>query len=291
MTVNYLAYAGSQVLLTVMDPTQFKLFSLIAILIALSLVPLALARIETPAPVVRARLGVARLFAISPLGAAGCFGSGLINGAFGSLGPVYARSTGASVAWVAQFMMVAIVSGFALQFVFGRLSDRFDRRTVFLGQLLAVAGISFAIAVLAGQSMAAMMSLLALYGGVAYAIYPISLAHANDFMESNERVAASGGLLMIYGLGSVMGPVAASQTMRLLGAAGLFAFISAVAVSLALFASYRMMRRAPKPLGEQLAFVAVPQTTPTALGLDPRNQPAAAAPPLDAAADEVPAHG
>src|SRR3712207_8518178 len=43
------------------------------------------------------RLGLIRLIAISPLGVAGCFGSGLITGAFGALGPVYARSLGASM--------------------------------------------------------------------------------------------------------------------------------------------------------------------------------------------------
>jgi hypothetical protein len=125
MTVNYLSYGASQSLLTVLDPSGFQIFSMVAILVALSLVPLALSRTQTPASIGTARLGVMEIVRISPLGVAGCVGAGLINGAFGTLGPVYVQSLGGSVEDVGLFMMVAIFSGFLMQFPMGRLSDRF----------------------------------------------------------------------------------------------------------------------------------------------------------------------
>ena len=141
MTVNYLSYGASQSLLTVIDPGGFQIFSLVAILVALSLVPLALSRTQTPGSVGTHRLRMIEIIRISPLGVAGCIGAGLINGAFGSMAPVYVQARGGSVEDVGLFMMVAIFSGFVMQFPMGRLSDRFDRRTVFLG---AIAGVSAA---------------------------------------------------------------------------------------------------------------------------------------------------
>src|SRR4051812_42713858 len=83
MTVNYLSYGASQSLLTLIDPGGFQIFSMVAILVALSLVPLTLSRTQTPASVGTKRLRVIEIVRISPLGVAGCIGAGLINGAFG----------------------------------------------------------------------------------------------------------------------------------------------------------------------------------------------------------------
>lgn len=78
-----------------MDPNGFQIFSLVAILVALSLVPLALSRVQSPSTVGTNRLRVIEIVRISPLGVAGCIGAGLINGAFGSMGPVYVRRAAA----------------------------------------------------------------------------------------------------------------------------------------------------------------------------------------------------
>lgn len=271
LTVNYLAYGLSQYLLTLTDPAAFTLFGLVAILVALSQVPLSLAKVEAPRPVTPVPLSLVRLMRISPLGVAGCFGAGLINGAFGSIGPVYAHALDPTTSWVARFMMIAIFAGFLLQVPMGRLSDRFDRRTVFLGQTVVITVVAAALALVGQHSMIATMVLTAFYGGIAYAIYPVALAHANDFMAPGEMAPAGAGLLLMYGVGAVIGPVVASRIMALIGPAGLFAHVALVGAALSAFSLYRMTRRAARPLAEQGAFVSVPQTTPELVGLDPRS--------------------
>jgi MFS family permease len=273
MAVNFVAYGSAQYLLTAMDPGGFQLFSLIAIIIAVSLVPLSLIRVQTPAEIQPSRLGLRHLIAISPLGVAGCFTAGLINGAFNAMGPVYARAIDPSPGWIAQFMMVTVLSGFLLQFPMGHLSDRFDRRRVMLGLTLAITAASLALALSGVQSTAVMIGLICLYGGVAYSLYPISLAHANDFMEPADLVSAAAGLLLCYGAGAVIGPILAALAMGRFGIGGLFFYSAVVGLALAGFAVYRMGRREAPPAAEKASFVAVPQTTPTVSELDPRSRP------------------
>ena len=271
MAVNYTAFGLSQPWLTVMDPAGFALFSVVAMLVSLSLVPLSLTPVETPPVIKVKRFGLRTLIAISPLGVAGCFSVGLISAAFSGMGPVYARTIDPSPNWIAGFMMTAIFSGFLLQYPVGKLSDRFDRRQVFLGIAIALALISAALALFGGLSTTLLLVLLAVFGGLSYTIYPLSLSHANDFMQPEQLVPAAAGLLLCYGVGAIFGPIMASRVMEWLGSSGLFAWTGTVATLLALFTAYRMTRRVAKPNEEQGSYVSVaPTTTPVATGLDPR---------------------
>jgi MFS family permease len=130
-----------------------------------------------------------------------------------------------------------------------------------------------------------LIPLLALYGGISYTLYPISLTHANDYVTPDRLIAASAGLLLCFGVGSILGPIAAAQAMGVVGEAGLFFFFAAVGAILSAFVVLRMRRRAPLPNAEQGPFVAVPQTTAEAVTLDPRSDPEEGR-PGDARADE-----
>ena len=273
MVVNFVAFGIGQYLLTVGEPAGFELFSLVAILLALSLVPLTLARVETPPQVGASRFGLRRLVEISPLGVAGCFAAGFVNGAFFAMGPVYARSIAGSSDWIAVVMMVVIFSGLVLQFPIGHLSDVFDRRKVVLGLALLLTAVSLAIALFGAGPLWALLVLLSLYGGTAYTIYPISLAHANDFLSAPDLIPAAAGLLLCFGIGAVLGPTLSSQVMAIVGPTGLFLSSAGVAASLALFTLYRMSRRPPVPNEAQSQYVAVLNTTGEAAYLDPRAEP------------------
>jgi MFS family permease len=158
----------------------------------------------------------------------------------------------------------------------GRLSDRFDRRTVFLGAIAGVSAAALALAFANNVPNVVFAIMLGLYGGLSYSIYPIALAHANDFMRAEEIVPASAGLLLMFGVGSAVGPILASHMMGLTGFNGLFLYIGAIAGMLALFTLYRMTARQAKPLEEQGVFVPMPQTTttPIAMELNPRAEAA-----------------
>lgn len=270
MIVTFSAFGAAQFLLTLTDPSGYELFSLVAMLAALSLVPLVLSRVRTPSELVDERFKLGRLIGISPLGVAGCTVAGLINGAFFAIGPVYARAFDPSPTWVATFLMVNVLGGLLLQIPIGRLSDRFDRRRVIFFVCLALGVLSYLITVIPSDMRLLVLGILALQGGVAYTLYPLSLAHANDFLDPTELVPASGGLLLCFGTGAALGSVTGSLAMTLTGPQGLFYQFAVVAFALALFIAWRMTRRAPVPNEAQAHFVAVPQTTVQAEVLDPR---------------------
>lgn len=90
-----------------------------ATLIALSLVPFALTGTVAPQVPATARLDMRRLYAISPLRVIGCFATGVTNGAFWGLAPVFAQGIGLSVADISIFMSSVIFGGMAMQLQVG----------------------------------------------------------------------------------------------------------------------------------------------------------------------------
>lgn len=275
MTVNFIAWGGSQFLLGLYSPGGAELFTIVAILFAASLIPLSLAQVQAPPPARRSRLGLAALYRVSPLGLAGALAAGLVNSAFTGLGPVFAQGMGLSIAAVSQFMGFAILSGLVLQFPAGRLSDRFDRRKV----LLSVTGL-VALAAIATASLGpalpgwGLLAVVCVYAGLTFTLYPLAVAHTQDFVAPGDAVAASAGMLMVMGAGACVGPFLASAAMDWLGPRGLFAYTATVILCLLLFGLYRMTRRAPLPKEQQGDFVAMPGVPPVLAELDPRSEPA-----------------
>ncbi|MCU0894775.1 MAG: MFS transporter [Rhodospirillales bacterium] len=276
MIALYLGQGVGQMLLPLPDPSGMVLFMLCAAFVSLSVAPVAMTRISAPPPGAWARLGLRRLYALSPLGAAGAVSSGLILGAFYALGPLYARHLGFGVGETAQFMSLVIVGGLILQWPVGRLSDRYDRRRALVGVAFALVVVSGALVAAGMWSGRAALLLAPLLGAAAFTLYPLSVAHANDRLEPAQIVAASAALITAYGVGAAFGPPAAAVLMETIGPSGLFTFTGVCAGATAIFAVWRMRRRGPVPAEEQVRFLPLPRTTPVAGGLDPR----ADAPPL-----------
>ena len=77
---------AGQFLLTAYDPAGFELFALIAILIAIALVPVSLTKAPEPPRPATIGLDIAGLWRLSPVGFVGCLSVGLVNGSFWTLG-------------------------------------------------------------------------------------------------------------------------------------------------------------------------------------------------------------
>lgn len=279
MVVQYGAMGAGQYLLNVADPSSFVLYGFASVLFSLALVPLTLSRSAASTTVARSALGFVALYRISPLGMVGCFGSGVLAGAVFATASVYAAALGMSVPEVAIFVSSGIFGGLIMQWPLGRLSDFFDRRTVLTGSIFAVAVLGAVLAFVPGLGFWPFVILAGAYGGVAVTLYSIAVAHANDHIGSDDLVAASAGLLLAYSIGAVVGPIAGTWAMGMVGAWGFYAFGMAVALVIGLFALWRMTRR-PAP-AEQGPFVAMPRTSPAIAELDPRAEPAADDPAPD----------
>jgi MFS family permease len=262
---------AGQLLLGAGDPAGFELFSLGAVLFACSLVPIALTRLRTPEIGQPELLGLRYLFSIAPLGLLGAAASGAILGPVYGLAPVYVLGLPDRSVSVVAFMAAMVLGGAALQWPVGWLSDRFDRRTVLASALLCAGGASLLLGRAAALPPFGLLAAAALFGGVSFSIYPLAVAHANDSLRPTQLVAGSGLLLLGNSVGSLISPLCVAPLMDKRGTWVLFPALGAVALALAAYTVYRMLRVEGRPSAEQSAFVALPRTTPEAAELDPRN--------------------
>lgn len=268
MIALYVGQALGQFLLNVSDAKPSLPFLVASILVSLSAIPVALTRIAAPPPVEASPLPLRTLYGISPLGIVGATVTGLMLGAFYALGALYARRLGMELSDVAIFMSTVIFGGVALQWPLGLLSDRFDRRRVIVAAFAGTLAAGVVIALI-GEPGLPLLVFGALFGGLSFALYPLCVAHANDHLDPEQRVAASGGLVLAYSAGAAAGPLLAASFMTALGVAGLFVFIAAGAGVALLFGLWRQAKTLPVPAEKQQNYQVLPRTTPVSATLDP----------------------
>lgn len=256
--VNLVSSTAGQLALTVGDTRGFFFFVAGAIFYSLALVPTAISSSALPKPLVNVRLDLRGLWRNSPVAVAAVFLAGISNSAFGALGPVYAERIGLGLTSIALFASLPVLAGAVAQIPVGILSDRMDRRLVLAGLAILAALADLAFLVLQPEARWANLVLSATFGATIFSMYPVILAHANDHAADGTAIQTSGGLLMIFGVGSIAGPLAAGIGMTSVGQSGLFlTSIAAHAVMIA-FVVWRISRRAAVAEADKSAFVASP---------------------------------
>jgi MFS family permease len=248
----YMVVSGSfsalaPLLLTVVDPAAITLFLVIALCYAAGVVPMALTREANPEIGDRARFGLVRLYAISPLGVIATFGCGLTVTGFTALLPVYTDHIGLGADKLAVLFFAARAGNLMAQYPIGMMSDRIGRRPIILtviviGLIGAGLGIAFG-----DHSFALLVAASILFSSATWPLYALSVGYTNDNCEPREIVAANGGLLMVWAIGGVIGPSAASWTIAWFGHGGLFMYLAAVLAILLGFTAYRITRRPGAP--------------------------------------------
>jgi MFS family permease len=281
--ITLLAMALGQFLLLLDDINGYRLFSLTALLVALAVVPVALTRILQPASVETPAISLRHLHRKSPLGVSGALISGINNGAFWGLGALFAQRIGMDESGIALYMSLTIIGGALLQWPIGHLSDRFDRRHVLAGVSLVTAVIALAAYTVVEHSHPLLIAISVAYGGCAFALYGLSVAHVNDHLDAAQVLEASRALLLIYGAGAVIGPSIAGYVMQQAGPGSLMLFFAVTLLLLGLFALYRLRVARPIPTEEQMEYAPMVRTSPVALELDPRLDNETAAEPERAA--------
>ena len=271
-----IAMAGGQYLLVLAEPDEDTLFMLGAVLFALAVLPTAVSTARSPAPLSQVRLDVPALFRNSPAAVIGAFLSGVISAAWTNFGPVFGTQVGLSSAQLATLLALALTGSVIFQYPLGRLSDVIDRRYVMAiaGVLGAGAGMLMVLLANEGELGTTFFVAVVLYGGVIYSIYSLAVAHGNDFAEADRFVEVSSGLLIMYGFGTMAGPLFTAQLMDVMGPSGVFTATTIAHAALAAYAIYRSVRRPALEHQErndyQITALARTQT-PESYVLDPRS--------------------
>lgn len=258
LVVTFAGMGSGQLLLNFASSRAADLFMLVSVLISLAVVPLLLRATPLPALEAGRSVSLRRLATASPLGVFGVFIAGIANGTIFGMGAVFAQRSGFSVIDTSLFMAFLILGAALLQWPIGKLSDVVDRRKVITGVTIAAA---IACALASGISEiggARTVVLVALTGGLSLSIHSLSLAYTNDYLEAEEMVGASSGLVLLLGAGSVVGPIMVGAALSLVGAPGFFLWLSLCHAALAGFAVWRMIRHEAMPMSEQAPYVLAP---------------------------------
>lgn len=247
--------AAGQMMTLMYDPVGLELFIVASVLVSLGALPVALSTSPSPKQPKSVRVDLRRLFRISPAGTLGCMAVGMANGSFWSLAPVFTTAVSDDTSLAAWFMTSAVIGGALLQWPLGFASDRLGRRNVMLAVALLGVGVSAYIVLFVDQLDFFGLNLAgAVWGALAFPLYAITVAHANDFAEPDDFVMVSSGLLLMYGTGAVIGPFLASALMQAHSASGLFAFAGIAHFLISLYILVRMFRRRSAPSEDQIPF-------------------------------------
>ena len=255
------AVTGAQFLIPVIGVDGFAIFAVMAMMIALSLVPVSLGDRSNPAAPEDVKLDLKRAWTISPIAALGCISIGVTNSAFRTLSPVYAQDIGFDTADVATFVSVSIIGGALIQYPLGHASDRYDRRTVLLATTVLALGAALALALFSGSGRVVNFALVFVFGAFAMPLFSLSAAHANDRAAKNEYVMLNAALMLFYSFGAIVGPFAAAAAMQRFGPQALFQFSAAVYVVFIALILWRMRVRPPANADERVRFTALLRTS------------------------------
>jgi MFS family permease len=259
---------AGQLMVTSYDTREATLFIIVAMLICLSIVPLSLTPTLTPTPIPSARLDLRGLYKVSPVGVVGCLLAGVVEGAFWSLGPVFAQGRDMATTDIAMLMAAFVFGGTLSQWPLGWISDIIDRRTVIVALSFGtvITGLVLGFGVL--PSYAATFTIAAIHGALMIPIYALCISHANDNVPNSRMVETSGGLLLSFSIGATIGPLTASLFMSGDRSGGLFIFIGAVLFSLGLFAMYRLIVDTNRTRKEKSHFAPTSAASPSIFPMD-----------------------
>ncbi|WP_152221926.1 MFS transporter [Pseudomonas sp. SCB32] len=239
MVSSYLGLVLGQLVLVVHPGLGPELPMMIALCFAMSLIPVAITHKVHPAPLRPAPLEPRFFLQRVPQSLTTVLVSGLVIGAFYGLAPLYASQQGLSTEQIGLFMGGCIFAGLLVQWPLGWLSDRYDRavliRNAAILMLLFALPLAF-LPMLPLPDMSLSLALLLPMGFlvclVQFTLYPLAVAFSNDHVEGDRRVSLTAMLLVTFGVGACIGPLAAGALMKLFGANMLYAFVCACSLIL-----------------------------------------------------------
>jgi MFS family permease len=278
MIVSQTAFMSGQYMLVIANPSKETLFMLGAILYSLAVIPTALSKAQSPAPLTQVKIDLKGMYTNSPAAFVGSLIAGILAGSFQSFAPVFGVEQGMSSANIANMVVLVMLGALVFQYPLGKLSDMVDRRYVMVGLSLLGTLVGFMISgysVNGADPQLAFFGLMVLLGGFVYPIYGLVNAHANDHANPDDFVKISSSLLILYGIGNMIGPLVTGPAMEMFGTQALFQIIGGSHLLLAIHMAYRITRReAPddeQVMDYQVTPIATMAPTAESYALDPRS--------------------
>jgi len=225
MIVLYVSNAGGVMLINLKTTSEAHLYILTSLLISIALIPILLTKKPAPEFTTPKFLSLKELYKKSPMAFVGSFAIGMIYSALFGLLAVFGAKIGLSVFQISILVFVNVLVGAIFQYPVGKISDKYDRRTIlFVLNLIAIASLIFAF-LFGSLSFYTLILFIGIHSAVSLPYYAVVISHMNDFLEKEEIVSASSTLTLVNALGMVTGPLLASGFMAYFGAYGYFIYM------------------------------------------------------------------
>ena len=265
--IFYLSTALGQLFLTIPKDSEFFVFTVGSVLVLFSLITIAMTKIKEPILKPFEQYSFPKLYSIVPLALTGSFIGGFFVGSFFTMLPLTILHKFDSTTILSIFMSLTLIGGLVSQWPIGKLSDKYGRRKLiaFCGFFTAFVSLLFIIV----PELNSYYYILALLLGVTiFAIYPLSLARANDVLDENkDMVEISRALLFAYGAGSFIAPIILGIIFTFLNYEAIFFIYLTIGFFLGLYS----LSRKRVADDDMSVFVNFPVTSgPVAAQLDPR---------------------
>lgn len=252
-------------------------FMVVAGLFIAALLPVAATNRSQPELVAAKPFGPRRLLSLAPASVFAAFCAGAVNNSVAQLYPVFAAAIRPEdAAGFSAQLNGAILAGAMLGlWPIGLVSDKFDRRLV----IAAAAGIGAVAAIFLFATAAinipqVTLLLAAIFGAGSLSYYAVAVANAADRASPEEITSMMAGILVVWGIGSVIGPLIAGAFLQLIpGGGGLFLFAGLALAVLTIACLSRAAVSAPVPTEAREPFSVSPATSLAIAEFDPRGEP------------------
>ena len=266
--IFYLSTALGQLFLTIPKDSEFFVFTVGSVLVLFSLITIAMTKIKEPILKPFEQYSFPKLYSIVPLALTGSFIGGFFVGSFFTMLPLTILHKFDSTTILSIFMSLTLIGGLVSQWPIGKLSDKYGRRKLiaFCGFFTAFVSLLFIIV----PELNSYYYILALLLGVTiFAIYPLSLARANDVLDENkDMVEISRALLFAYGAGSFIAPIILGIIFTFLNYEAIFFIYLTIGFFLGLYS----LSRKRVADDDMSVFVNFPVTSgPVVAQMDPRH--------------------
>jgi MFS family permease len=261
MIVLYFSTSAGGMLVNLRATTDAHLFILTSLLISLALVPILLTKKPAPDFSTPKFLSLKELYSKSPMAFVGSFSIGMVYSALFGLMGVFGAKIGLSIFQISILVFVNMFVGAIFQYPVGKISDKYDRRTILLSlNLIAIASLVF-IYLLGSLSFNLLLVFIGIHSAVSLPYYAVVISHMNDFLEKDEIVSGSSTLTLVNALGMVMGPMLASGFMAYFGAYGYFLYMIVIYCLVAPYNFFRIrVGRTSNIYEENTPSMIVPRT-------------------------------
>lgn len=243
-TVLAIGFALGPLLFSTLGSDGLLPFAVGACIILLAVIPIFLARHESPVLDTKPERHFLHYIWLVPTATAAVFAFGAVSAGGLSLFPIYALRSALTESQAALLLTVMGLGNMAFQIPLGMLSDRMgDRRPLLTA--MAVLGVAGALTLpYLVQSLELMAVVLFLWGGCVSGLYTVGLAHLGARLTGPDLVAANAAFIFCYAVGTVAGPQAIGAAMDVAGNSGFawalaafFGFYVLVSVIRVLFGS------------------------------------------------------